>query len=60
MKAVTIAIGALAVIQIPSAIQAWNFNRCIDQHKAYLEDNGYKDDRPLTIAYAYCSGGNRF
>ena len=58
MKAVAIAIWALAVIQIPSAIQAWNFNRCIDQKKAHWKERGWKEDRPLAMAYSYCNGGN--
>ena len=33
MKAVAIAIWALAVIQIPSAIQAWHFNACVQEER---------------------------
>ena len=55
MKAVAIAIGALAAIQIPSAISAWHFNVCVEQWKA--NKIGWGNPMETGRAVTKCNGG---
>ena len=59
MKALTIGVWALVILQIPNAISAWHFNSCVNAQTPTVE---YFPDMPRNVAGAvgvgYCNGKN--
>ena len=59
MKALTIGVWALVILQIPTAISAWHFNSCVNAQTPTVESF---PDIPRSQARAagvgYCNGKN--
>ena len=57
MKALTIGVWALVILQIPAAVSKLNNNGCVSEMFKHLEANDWSG--PLkAAAYNYCQGGH--